>query len=180
MTKTTKRNGQEPALDAGELVLSSHQAGQLAFARDQLFAYLARGGDIPTDIQQAIHIIGGVLGRPPEPALLCVTNERGIAFNVRIIQRGDKFGLNNKLTYDEDEPQIEFYDTRYPHTEYGQFVSRYYVKTLLGEDIWGQVAEGHGLCLHGGVEDWAISADNLTATRSWVRRRLGREVAPAT
>ena len=43
-------------------------------------------------------------------------------FNVRIVRAGDRYGRDNCLTHDKDEPLVEFYDSRYPHTEYGQFV----------------------------------------------------------
>jgi hypothetical protein len=55
-------------------------------------------------------------------------------YNIRIVKNGDKYGLNHKLTYDENKPMVEFYDARYPHTEYGQFITRYYIGTILGLD----------------------------------------------
>lgn len=55
---------------------------------------------------------------------------------------------------------IEFYDTRYPHSEYGQFVSRYYVDTIINHD--------KGLDLVGYEPNWKI--DNLTMSfiRGWL------------
>ena len=44
---------------------------------------------------------------------------------VRIVEKGDKYGLKDGLTHEGDEPLVEFYDTRYEHTNLGQFVSRY-------------------------------------------------------
>jgi hypothetical protein len=89
-------------------------------------------------------------------------------FNVRILRKGDKYGRNNVLTHDEDAPLVEFYDIRYPHTEYGQFVSRYYVSTILGTDKWGR-GEG-GLCLDGGVPSWTVSAQDMDTVRAYLRQ----------
>lgn len=85
-----------------------------------------------------------------------VTNVYKVTFNVRLVQKGDEYGLDNKLTHDEDEPLVEFYDTRYPHTEFGQFISRYYRKTLLGSP-----SVEHGLDLHGGERAWVLSPKNM-------------------
>lgn len=75
-------------------------------------------------------------------------------FNVRIVSRGDKYGLNFSLTHNEDMPLVEFYDSRYPHTEYGQFVSRYYLDTIINHD--------EGLSLDAGVTAWTVPADAMS------------------
>jgi hypothetical protein len=89
-------------------------------------------------------------------------------FNVRILNSGDRYGLNNCLTHDKDEPMVEFYDSRYPHCEYGQFVTRYYVSTILGTDGWGQGTGG--LILHGGVPAWTVNAEDMDTVRSYLRK----------
>ena len=82
-------------------------------------------------------------------------------FNVRIVNKGDKYGLNDCLVNDK-APMVEFYDTRYPHTQYGQFVSRYYVDTILdGDDC--------GLCLDGGAPSWTVSAEDMKTVRSFLK-----------
>ena len=43
-------------------------------------------------------------------------------FNVRVVNKGDKFGRDFCLTHESEKPMVEFYDARYPHTEFGQFV----------------------------------------------------------
>ena len=92
-------------------------------------------------------------------------------FNVRIVRKGDKYGLNNCLTHDKDEPMVEFYDNRYPHTEHGQFVSRYYVATILGTDRYGS-GEG-GLCLDGGNRDqWTVSAQDMDTVREYLKNQF--------
>jgi hypothetical protein len=90
-------------------------------------------------------------------------------FNVRVVNQGDKYGRDFCLTHDEQKPLVEFYDSRYPHTEFGQFVSRYYVETILGEDGWGR-AEG-GLCLDGGNADsWSVSAEDMDTVRAFLKQ----------
>ena len=89
-------------------------------------------------------------------------------FNVRVVNKGDKYGRDFVLTHEEDKPLVEFYDSRYPHTEFGQFVSRYYVSTLLGEDKYGR-AEG-GLCLDGGnANEWTVSERHMGIVRSFLK-----------
>lgn len=83
-------------------------------------------------------------------------------FNVRVVNKGDKYGRDFCLTHDESKPLVEFYDSRYPHTEFGQFVSRYYAETLLsGED--------DGLCLDGGVPAWTVSKEDMDTVREWLK-----------
>lgn len=85
-----------------------------------------------------------------------VINPDGTPFTVRLLQQGDKYGLNDCLTHEHAEPIIEFYDARYPHTEFGQFVSRYFVSSLADH-----VNYGHSLNLDGGIPEWYISSQNL-------------------
>jgi len=80
-----------------------------------------------------------------------VTNARtGLSFAVVVVPTGAAYGLEDCLTNDGGL-MVEFYDTRFPHTEHGQFVSRYYASTLLP---W----KGGGLCLDGGVPNWSLDA----------------------
>lgn len=79
-------------------------------------------------------------------------------FAVVLVRKGDKYGRNNCLTHDKDEPMVEFYDADYAGKpglwSLGQFVSRYYLKTLTAHPI-------AGLCLDGGVPKWSIAAAPL-------------------
>ena len=88
-------------------------------------------------------------------------------FNVRVVNKGDKYGRDFCLTHDSDKPLVEFYDVRYPHTEFGQFVSRYYVSTILGED--GYVPKNSGLNLHGGVPEWTVSEQDMETVRDFLK-----------
>jgi len=83
-------------------------------------------------------------------------------FNTKLIRAGDKYGLDDCLTHDGD-PMLEFYDPRYQHTPIGQFVSRYYVRTLL---------EGNttGLMLDTQHSDWQVDQEQMTEIRDWLKK----------
>jgi len=83
-----------------------------------------------------------------------ITNSHNIPFTVRIVRRGDPYGLKFALTSDRDEPYLEFYDQRYDHTPHGQFVTRYFAKTLAEH-------KASKLLLDAGIPDWFIDGDGL-------------------
>ena len=88
-------------------------------------------------------------------------------FNVRVVNKGEKYGCDFCLTHDGDKPLVEFYDARYPHTEFGQFVSRYYVETILGDDGYGP--KDGGLSLYGGIPEWTVSAKDMDTVRNFLK-----------
>ena len=71
-------------------------------------------------------------------------------FRAVMVYKGDSYGLNNCLTHTKIEPMVDIYDSRYPHTEHGQFVSRYYASTLLAHRYGG-------LQLYGNEVSWRLS-----------------------
>lgn len=78
-------------------------------------------------------------------------------FNVRILGLGERYGRNDCLV-NKDEPMVEFYDGRYTNGSFGergQFVSRYFVSTILNGNY------SNGLCLHGGIDGWSVSAEGM-------------------
>ncbi len=103
-----------------------------------------------------------------------VNKKTKIPFTVRIINKGDKYGLDNCLTNEEDKPLVEFYDRRYNHTEFGQFTGgRYYASTLLGECKFNDTDIGKtGLCLDGGIPEWSIDADTCKIIVAWIKNHL--------
>ena len=50
---------------------------------------------------------------------------------VRLIRKGDAYGLNDKLTHDQARPMVDFFRCEQGNEDKGFFVSRYYVETLL-------------------------------------------------
>lgn len=91
-----------------------------------------------------------------------VTNDRGIPFVVRVVRKADRYGLDNCLIHNEDEPLVEVYDARYAFTQYGQFVSRYYMNTILEGN------RNYGIDLYGGEPAWKIDAKNWNKVRVWL------------
>ena len=89
-------------------------------------------------------------------------------WNVRIVKTGDKYGRDMCLTNDK-APMVEFYDSRYPHTQYGQFVSRYYISTILSQDKYGYYQYPNGLCLDGRVPAWQVSAEDMVEVVSFLQ-----------
>jgi len=86
-----------------------------------------------------------------------IQNDKGRSFTVKIVRKGETYGLNNRLTHDEDDALVEFYDaTRTGFGPEGQFVSRYYASTLLGEDTFSSRIRGQGICLQGDEPAWSI------------------------
>lgn len=92
-------------------------------------------------------------------------------FNVRVVHRGEQYGLNDCLVHDKEDPLVEFYDARQSVDKFGrcgQFVSRYYASTLL-ESRCG----ADGLLLDGGSRDWVVSPSGMTEVLAHVRAAIG-------
>ena len=96
----------------------------------------------------------------------------GIVFTMRLVPKGERYGLRNVLKHDGDTPLIEFYDSRYPHSNdptgemLGQFVSRYDVETLMK-------APNVGLCLDGGNREvWSLDRDTFDLARQLIHNWL--------
>lgn len=84
-----------------------------------------------------------------------IWNDRGREFNVRLVKRGERWGLNDGLTHDKDDPLVEFYGER------GQFVSNYYLSTL--EESVREARGGlpRGLLLWGDDPAWSLDGAAL-------------------
>ncbi len=97
--------------------------------------------------------------------MITITSTTGVRFNVRILRKGDRYGLaltvgeGTSLRIEGEGPFVEFYDSRYPHTEFGQFVSRYGVNTIMG-------TRG-GLDLMTCEPSWKIDAAAMDIVRQW-------------
>jgi hypothetical protein len=94
-----------------------------------------------------------------EPRSLNVITKNGIPFRVLDLQPGQ---VGAYPAAKGPERIVEFYDARFPHTTYGQFVSRYYANTLLTGRL-------HGLCLDGLVRNWSIDADTWSTIENWLK-----------
>ena len=88
-------------------------------------------------------------------------------FNVRIVNNGDKYGVNDCLTNNKGS-MIEFYDSRFTQGadgNRGQFVTRYYISTLLAGSQYP-----NGLCLDGGIPAWSVSADGMKQVLEYIQQ----------
>lgn len=93
--------------------------------------------------------------------LSVVNSENGRKWNIRIVDTGDNYGLNDCLVND-DPAMVEFWDLK--HSEEGQFVSRYFISTLLDGEC------PRGLCLDGGFPDeWSISAETMKEVVAFIK-----------
>jgi hypothetical protein len=89
-------------------------------------------------------------------------------FNIRIVFRGEGYGVNDAIIHDKDRPLVEFYDCRYTKINpRGQFVSRYYASTLLESEN-----RGGGLSLYGDVPEWTVSAEDMKTVYQYIKQVL--------
>jgi hypothetical protein len=109
--------------------------------------------------------------RVPETAT--ITSKTGVRFLVRILRTGDRYGLDDCLTWGIGRSLdlqgggigVEFYDTRHNHTRFGQFVSRYGADTILESTS--------GLDLMSYEPSWKIDAAAMDIVRQWLRQETG-------
>lgn len=97
-------------------------------------------------------------------------------FNIRIVRRGDRYGLNSALVHDKDEPMVEFYDATQSgkpgFSELGQFVARYYIGTLLESPF-----HALGLNLDGGIPEWTIEPEQYLSIYETLERIVDQSPA---
>lgn len=107
---------------------------------------------------------------------LLIAGVTGAPFLARVVFKGDGYGAWDEgqwaLHHKKEEPLIEFFDTRYQFTPYGQFVSRYYVSTLLENDDSRRTP---GLNLYGGEPDWSIDGKAMNKVRDWLAQLFDKE-----
>lgn len=103
-----------------------------------------------------------------EPSLntKTVVAANGGTFCARLLFKGGSYGLGFQLIHGEDAPILEFYDVKHPHTPYGQFITRYYVHTLLDH------AASVGLDMMGDVPGWKLDAESLALVMDWVKTKI--------
>jgi len=92
---------------------------------------------------------------------ILILDEGIIPFHVRMIMPGDKYGLMDRLTHVGVQPLVEVYDARYPHTKFGQFITRYYLSTLYSG------THDYGLCLNESIPEWSLSVVQHSTLVHW-------------
>lgn len=87
---------------------------------------------------------------------------------VRLVKKGKRYGATSRMIHDQDDPLVEFYDPRFEHCEYGQFVSRYLLSSLQDHQL---KHPGRGLNVEGGVHEWEIGGEALERTIRWAENK---------
>lgn len=87
------------------------------------------------------------------------TAVNGLTFRVLYLPDGTSPNFPHMTPH--DEPFVEFYDLRYNHTPDGQFISRYYLSTLVAQ--WPP-----GLDLDANVEFWTVDALSMDRVMGWL------------
>jgi len=87
---------------------------------------------------------------------ITVRNDVGRMFNVRLLKKGDKYGLGNAITYGNSQPLVEFYEEeeRESNNLYGRFIARYDVETI-------EERGGNLLVLNLGDTGCHVTGDNM-------------------
>ena len=104
-----------------------------------------------------------------------IDNERGQPWTIRIVDKGDAYGRDDCLIHENDEPTIEFYDgenlfdkQESDGTMLGQFVSRYYISTIMD-------GKGGGLNLMGYEPKWQIESLAMDSIRDYIQKYANTE-----
>jgi hypothetical protein len=104
----------------------------------------------------------------------------GRLFEARLLYQGDPYGLENCLRWDSKEVGIEFYDMSAYRQMFpeGQFVSRYYLGTLIGSHIdetppnWITT----GINLQGDVPHWSLPRASVVKTLTWASMKARNDL----
>jgi len=93
-------------------------------------------------------------------------------YNVRIVSKGDKWGRDFLLTHDQDgdKAMVEFYDARFPDTEFGRYIGNYYVGTLLCKEGFHGRDVTSGLCLYRNNYDgeMTVSSEDMKTVLDYI------------
>lgn len=90
----------------------------------------------------------------------------GVPMRVILIPAGQASPNFPAVTSEHDT--IEFYDSRYPHTPDGQFITRYNTGTILE----GYAKNNKGLILYGEVPNWQINERTYKLICEWLSYHL--------
>ena len=110
------------------------------------------------------HVVRETMRPKMLDSVLDIMTENGVPFRV-------VYGYRQYPTGDYSNiPTVTFYDRRYNHTPYGQFVTDYTREVLLARnDFRG------GLNLFGGVSDWCVDASAMFTIRTWLNHMTWQE-----
>jgi len=109
--------------------------------------------------------------------MFTITNEiADKIFKVKILRKGDQYGLNKCLTHEDGVPLIEFYDAVSDDDQEGFFISRYSADSLLGQCKFSGSDISLGLApfsLRGCNPDaYYLTAQNCKHVGEWLHSEL--------
>lgn len=93
-----------------------------------------------------------------------VGSANGVTFTVRIVRPGDRYGRDDCLVHEGDEPLVEFYDASQDPAVFGprgQFVSRYAISAITSHGP-------NALDLNVEVPLWKLSAEAMAAVQRFL------------
>lgn len=93
----------------------------------------------------------------------------GTRFNVKLIFKGDRYGVNGCLTHTDDIILLEFYDNKNKITDIGEFISRLTVNSLLGNNIFYKIPHKGALYLDSYVPQWTVDIKQMKKITTWVK-----------
>jgi hypothetical protein len=93
-----------------------------------------------------------------------VTNNQGVPFGVRVVRKGDSYGLAGGRVYEGEEPLVSFHVVDQAFN-LGRPVSHYYAETLL------ELGPTE-ICLRRGGPSWRIEGSQMADVLEWVREQV--------
>jgi hypothetical protein len=102
--------------------------------------------------------------------LVFIVHAKTQDFTIRVVSKGQQYGLNNCLTHDSHDHLVEFYATKWAskeHGVFGQFLSRYNFSTILDSKFAG------GLRLWGDDDSTTLNAEEM----AYIKATLGYQVS---
>lgn len=108
------------------------------------------------------------------------TATNGSQFVARVVLKGDKYGRHFDIEHDMDEPMIEFYDAQSMHTQYGQFVTRYYMYSLaeINQESGTpplSVTLASNVDLYGDFQEWQVDRENINRVTAWAKNIIDKD-----
>jgi len=101
-------------------------------------------------------------------------------WTVRLVFKGERYGRDGAMLNEQTMPMVEFYDTEQDKAKFGpwgQFVTRYYLDTLL------ETRQKHPayapLVLDLGIPGWTVSARHMALVEHWLQEQITYAAAKA-
>jgi len=112
--------------------------------------------------------------------MFTISNEiAGKTFTVKILRKGDQYGLNKRLTHEDDVPLVEFYDAGSGDESKKFFICSYSADSLLGQCKFSGADITLGLSplsLRGcNPGKYYLTAENCKRVGEWLHSELGME-----